>query len=131
MDTPGKRTLRSIALRSASGLPTPNAAKTASYTTSGDASRLLERRSGNKGKREFIQVLRLMEVFDQELVAASVAHAIKLGALSFDAVKQIALAQLERRPPRLDLEQYPHLPKAHVRTTRAADYTALTAARAA
>lgn len=93
--------------------------------------RLLERRSGNKGKREFIQVLRLMEVFDQELVAASVAHAIKLGALSFDAVKQIALAQLERRPPRLDLEQYPHLPKAHVRTTRAADYTALTAARAA
>jgi hypothetical protein len=38
VDTPGKRTLRSIALRSASGLPTPNAAKTASYTTSGDAS---------------------------------------------------------------------------------------------
>jgi hypothetical protein len=93
--------------------------------------RLLERRSGNKGKREFIQVLRLMEVFDQELVAEAVAHAIKLGALSFDAVKQIALAQLERRPPRLDLERYPHLPKAHVRTTRAADYAALTAARAA
>ncbi len=44
--------------------------------------RLLERRSGNKGKREFIQVLRLMEVFEQELVAASVAQAIKLGALS-------------------------------------------------
>ena len=93
--------------------------------------RLLELRMGNKGKREFIQVLRLMEVFDQELVAAAVAHAIKLGALSFDAVKQIALAQLERRPPRLDLEQYPHLPRAHVRTTQAADYAALTAARAA
>lgn len=93
--------------------------------------RLLERRSGNKGKREFIQVLRLMEVFEQELVTASVAQAIKLGALSFDAVKQIAVARIERRPPRLDLERYPHLPKASVATTRAADYAALMHARAA
>lgn len=44
-------------------------AQTASYTACGDMNRLLERRSGNKGKREFIQVLRLMEVFDQDLVA--------------------------------------------------------------
>jgi hypothetical protein len=67
---------------------------------------LLERRMGNKGKREFIQVLRLMEVFDQDLVAAAVAQAIKLGAISFDAVKQIAVARIERRPARLDLDAY-------------------------
>ena len=93
--------------------------------------RLLERRIGNKGKREFIQVLRLMEVFEQDLVASAVTHAIKLGALSFDAIKQIAVARIERRPPRLDLEQYPHLPRANVAVTRAADYAALTEARAA
>jgi transposase len=87
--------------------------------------RLLERRSGNKGKREFIQVLRLLEVFDRDLIALAVSQAIKLGALSFDAVKQIAVARLERRPPRLDLERYPHLPKANVAVTRAADYATL------
>lgn len=93
--------------------------------------RLLEARSGNKGKREFIQVLRLMEVFEQDVVASAVAQAIKLGVLSFDAIKQIAVSRIERRPPQLDLERYPHLPKASVAVTRAADYAALTQARAA
>jgi transposase len=87
--------------------------------------RLMEQRSGNKGKREFIQVLRLMEVFEQDLVASAVTHAIRLGAISFDAVKQIALARIERRPPRLDLDAYPHLPRANVQTTRAASYAVL------
>ena len=93
--------------------------------------RLLEARMGNKGKREFIQVLRLMEVFEQDLVTSAVAQAIKLGALGFDAIKQIAVARIERRPPRLDLERYPHLPRANVAVTRAADYAALTHGRAA
>jgi transposase len=87
--------------------------------------RLLEQRSGNKGKREFIQVLRLMEVFDQDLVASAVTQAIRLGTLSFDAVKQIAMARIERRPPRLDLDRYPHLPRATVQMTRASSYAAL------
>ncbi len=72
-----------------------------------------------------------MEVFEQGLVAAAVDQAIKLGAVSFDAVKQIAVARIERRPPRLDLERYPHLPKANVAATRAADYAALTEGLAA
>jgi len=93
--------------------------------------RLLEARMGNRGKREFIQVLRLMEVLDCDLVASAVEQAIKLGALSFDAIKQIAVARIEHRPPRLDLERYPHLPRANVAVTRAADYGALTQARAA
>lgn len=87
--------------------------------------RLMERRAGNKGKREFIQVLRLMEVFEQDLVAAAVTQAIRLGTISFDAVKQIAVAHIERRPPRLDLDRYPHLPRTHVQETRAASYAAL------
>jgi len=87
--------------------------------------RLLEKRLANRGKREFIQVLRLMEVFEQDLVAHAVSDAIRLDAISFDAVKQLVLCRIERRPPRLDLTAYPHLPRTHVRTTRAADYAAL------
>ena len=87
--------------------------------------RLMERRSGNKGKREFIQVLRLMEVFEQDLVAGAVRDAIQLGTISFDAVKQLAVARIEQRPPRLNLDAYPHLPRANVQMTQAASYAAL------
>ncbi|MGS0639331.1 IS21-like element ISMdi7 family transposase, partial [Citrobacter sp. VF227] len=86
---------------------------------------LLEARMGNRGKREFIQVLRLMEAMPKDLVAWAVTEAIRLGAIGFDAVKLIALARLERRPPRLDLSAYPHLPRPAVRATMAADYTVL------
>ena len=53
------------------------------------------------------------------------------GTISFDAVKQIALARIERRPPRLDLDAYPHLPRANVQTTRAASYAVLAGGLAA
>lgn len=91
---------------------------------------LLEARMGNRGKREFIQVLRLMETIAMPTVADAVTEAIRLGAVGFEAVKQIALARVERRPLRLDLARYPHLPKMDVRTT-AADYAALVPGRAA
>ena len=86
---------------------------------------LLEARMGNRGKREFIQVLRLLEAMSLEVVTAAVRQAIHSGAIGFDAVKLIALARIERRPVRLDLAAYPHLPKLMVQTTRAADYAAL------
>ncbi len=86
---------------------------------------LLEARMGNRGKREFIQVLRLMEAMPQDVVAFAVTEAIRLGAVGFDAVKLIALARIERRPARLDLAAYPHLPKTAVKTTSAADYAVL------
>ena len=86
---------------------------------------LLEARMGNRGKREFIQVLRLLEAMSLEVVTFAVTEAIRLGAIGFDAVKLIALAQIERRPARLDLSAYPHLPRTMVRTTSAADYAVL------
>jgi hypothetical protein len=58
-------------------------------------------------------------------VTDAVTEAIRLGAVGFDAVKQITLARAERRPLRLDLARYPHLPKMDVRTTAAADYAVL------
>lgn len=86
---------------------------------------------GNRGKREFIQVLRLMEAMPMEIVAGAVNEAIRLGAIGFDAIKLIALSRIERRPLRLDLARYPHLPKMDVRTTAAADYAVLVESQAA
>ena len=37
----------------------------------------------------------------------------------------ILFRAIEQRPPRLDLENYPHLPLAEVALTRAADYQVL------
>ena len=88
---------------------------------------LLEARMGNRGKREFIQVLRLLEAMPKDVVTFAVTEAIHIGAAGFDAVKLIALARIERRPARLDLAAYPHLPKMDVKTTAAADYAVLAA----
>jgi transposase len=66
--------------------------------------RLLEARLGKAGRREWVQVLRLLEVFRPEEVEAGVEEALRLGAIGFDAVKHLVLCRVERRPPRLDLE---------------------------
>ena len=86
---------------------------------------------GRRGKREFVQVLRLLETFSQLEVHAAVKDAIHLGSLSFDAVKHLVLCRLEGRPPRLVLELYPYLPRFRVSTTSARDYMTLLAGRAA
>ena len=82
---------------------------------------------GNPGRREFIQVLRLMENFHQHQVEEAVAQALKLGAISFDAVKMLLLSRLENRPARLDLTFYPYLPAATVGTTDSRAYLGLIA----
>ena len=84
--------------------------------------RLLEARMGKQGKREFVQVLRLMEVFRVDDVAAGVRDAIDRGVIGFDAVKHLVLCRIERRPPRLDMSVYPYLPNATVATTSARTY---------
>jgi hypothetical protein len=100
--------------------------------------RLLEARMGKKGKREFVQVLRLMETFRIEDVTAAVGDAIARGAkqprasrrsprasqwrIGFDAIKHLVLCRIERRPPRLNMTVYPYLPKATVATTSARAY---------
>jgi len=89
--------------------------------------RLLEARLGKPGKREFVQVLRLLEVFRTDDVSAGVREAIARGVLSFDAVKHLVLCRIERRPPRLDLKIYPYLPRATVATTSARAYLSLLA----
>jgi hypothetical protein len=65
--------------------------------------RLLEARLGKAGKREFVQVLRLLEVFPREVVTAAVGDALARGVIGFDAIKHLVLCRIEWRPPRLDL----------------------------
>jgi transposase len=89
--------------------------------------RLMESRMGNSGRREFIQVLRLMEDFHQHQVEQAVAEALRVGAISFDAVKMLLLARLENRPARLDLTFYPYLPAATVGATDLRAYLGLIA----
>ena len=89
--------------------------------------RLMEVRMGNAGRREFIQVLRLMETFHQHQVEQAATEALRLGAISFDAVKMLLLARLEHRPARLDLTFYPYLPAATVGTTDPRAYLGLVA----
>jgi hypothetical protein len=59
------------------------------------------------------------------LGAAAIEEAVLLGTISFDAVRHLLLCRIERRPPRLDMQNYPHLPLAQAHTTQAADYMAL------
>jgi len=58
-------------------------------------------------------------------VSAAIRQAQLLQAISFDAVKHLVLCAIDKRPPKLDLENYPHLPAAEVALTRAADYQML------
>ena len=87
--------------------------------------RLLEARMSKAGKREFVQVLRLLETFAMADVEAGVKSALERGTIGFDAVKHLVLCRIERRPPRLDMTVYPYLPKAHVAATSAGDYMTL------
>jgi len=87
--------------------------------------RLLEARMGKPGKREYVQVLRLLETFEMDHVHGAVRQALDLGAIGYDAVKHLVLCRIERRPPRLDLDCYPYLPRARVETTKPSSYLRL------
>jgi len=60
-----------------------------------------------------------------DLVRTAAADAYRWQAISFDAVKHLLLCRLEQKPPRLDLENYSHLPTTHVAMTSAQDYASL------
>lgn len=89
--------------------------------------RLLEARQGKTGKREYVQVLRLLEHFAMEDLHAAIKAALHKRAISFDAIKHLVLCRVERRPPRLDLDIYPFLPRTNVATTSASAYMSLLA----
>jgi len=93
--------------------------------------RLLEARMGKKGKREYVQVLRLLETFEMAHVHGAIKHALGHGTIGYDAIKHLVLCRIEKRPPRLDLDVYPYLPRAQVETTDPASYKVLMSGAAA
>ncbi len=84
--------------------------------------RLMEARQARQGRREFVQVLRLLESYDLPVLRAAVRIALQKRAIAFDAIKHLVLCQVERRPARLDLSLYPYLPRATVQITQASSY---------
>ena len=92
--------------------------------------RLLESRMERRGKREFVQVLRMMEKFRKEEVHKAVGDALKLGAISFDAANHLILSSIKGRPRRLDLALYHNLPRARATETSPRGYMALPSGRA-
>jgi transposase len=89
--------------------------------------RLMEARMLKAGRREYVQVLRLLETFDLDDLHVAVRTALRMGTIGFDAIKHLVLCQIEKRPPKLDLDVYPYLPRANVETTSAASYMCLIA----
>jgi transposase len=87
--------------------------------------RLMEARLLKAGRREYVQVLRLLETFELADLHVAVKTALRMGAIGFDAIRHLVLCQVERRPPKLDLDVYPYLPRASVGTTSAASYMCL------
>ena len=76
-------------------------------------------------KDYYVQVLRLIESFPLATVHGAVRDALRLGAISYDAVKHLALCRIEQRPAKLNLGAYPHLATTHVTTTSPFSYMSL------
>ena len=90
--------------------------------------RLMEARMGKPGKREYVQVLRLLETFEMEHVHGAVRHALELGAIGYDADQTSSSAVPDREDGRRGwiMEIYPYLPTSPVvETTRPVSYRSL------
>ena len=87
--------------------------------------RLFEARMERRGRKEYIQVLRLLENFTQTQVEHAIKQAIGLGVIGFDAIKHLILCAIEQRSAKLDLTRYPYLPNANVQSTEPRKYLSL------
>ena len=90
--------------------------------------RLMEARLGKKGKREYVQTLRLLETFKLPEVSRAIDDACGWVRSPLDAVKHLLLCRIENAAPGAagSLENYPHLLHGTGGlTTAAADYLAL------
>ena len=87
--------------------------------------RRLEAWQGKAGKREYAQVLRLLERFEQNVLHNAVRDALQMRAISFDAARHQVLCRMAQRAFRLDLDLYPFLPRTNITTTSATTYMSL------
>ena len=85
---------------------------------------------GQRGKRAFVQVHRLLEHFSHQEVHHTVQDALRLGTIRFDAMKHLLLCRLAGRPLRLDLELQSLSARVSVKTIRVMGYMSLLSERA-
>ena len=85
----------------------------------------LESRLKRKRKLEFIQPLRLLEVYDVTEIEIAIEEALRLQTVSVDAVKILADSLRENSIPNLNMDQYPHIPNIQVKQTQVSDYMIL------
>lgn len=78
-----------------------------------------------RGRKEYIQVLRLLENFSLTQVEQAIKQAMGFGTIGFDAIKHLILCAIEQRPAKLDLTLYPYLPRASVKSTEPRSYLSL------
>lgn len=70
--------------------------------------RLLETRQGKTGKREYVQALRLLEIYEHMVLHAAIKGALRMRAVSFDAIKH--LVAVPRRPDDVTMHLHGSLP---------------------
>ncbi|WP_166822094.1 IS21 family transposase [Thalassoroseus pseudoceratinae] len=71
--------------------------------------RRLEGELGSQGRREFIQVLRLLETYSLKTLADALDRALKIGAFTVDAIRLLAECSQEQPAKWFRLDGRPHL----------------------
>ena len=85
----------------------------------------LEERMGVKGRREYIQVIRLLETFTIGQVEHAIVQAHQMGVIEVCAIKHLLLRTIQERPEILDMNAYPDIPLARVQATDVCAYLSL------
>ena len=87
--------------------------------------RRLEDERGGEGTREYIRVLRLLETRPLPAVTAAVEQALRVNALTRDAIAQFLLPREDWRQTTFRLDGHEHLRHVRVAPTAVTAYTAL------
>ena len=86
---------------------------------------LLEKKDGKRGQREYVKILRLLETYGLDEVTTGLKKGLSLGVVSKDGLKHLILAEIEQRPARLDLLNFPQIPTVCVDQTPLKSYDRL------
>lgn len=80
---------------------------------------------GIKGRREYIQVIRLLETFTMGQVEHAIIQAHQMGVIEVCAIKHILLRTIQECPEILDMSEHPDIPLASVQATDVCAYLSL------
>ena len=82
-------------------------------------------RDSTTGKRDYIKVLRLLEIHGMDDVEKGLYLAFDQGIFSVEAIKHLILNHLEQRSPNLSLKDFPNVPVVCVQKTTTSSYMSL------